>query len=331
MNRLLKPLAGVERSRESDHDARPPGGVQATLEGPAFVSLIIGIAIILLWSYAGSFYILGERWLTEPDYSHGFIVPFFSIFLLWRRRELLTLTPTVSPSAVLTGCLLVVLAGLMRWIGIYQQFDLLGPTSLLPALMGVCLVVGGWSWGKWCWPAVLFLIFMIPLPGFISGQLSHPLQRIGTILSTFSLQTLGIPAIARGNVIYLTEARIGVVEACSGLRMLNVFFAITIGASFILKRPLWEKAVLVLSAPLIGVVTNVMRITITGIAHEFFSRELADHLFHDLAGLLMMPIAIGLLMVEAWLLKRLWIEEDVDGKVDLGFGDRKRLHTGEAT
>ncbi|EAQ81554.1 membrane protein, putative [Blastopirellula marina DSM 3645] len=286
--------------------------------------------MILVWSYVGSILMLSERWLTEPDYSHGFVVPLFSIYLLWRRRDLLRQTSTITWSAVLTGCGLILAAGVMRWIGIYQQFDLLEPASLIPCLMGAFLIIGGWSWGKWSWPAVCFLVFMIPLPGFISGLLSQPLQRIGTIVSTFSLQTLGIPAIARGNVIYLTEARIGVVEACSGLRMLNVFFAITIAASFILNRPNWEKAVLILSAPLIGVVTNVMRITITGVAHEFFSRELADHLFHDLAGLLMMPIAVALLVLEAWLLKSLWLEGKA-GRVNLGLGERKRLKTGDAT
>jgi len=307
MSELLKPFAGSKQVGKTVEPSTPDPGLEPSLHRNAFAALIVAV---LIWSYFNSLWDLSERWFSEPDYSHGFIVPFFSAYLLWHRREMVSWTPVISGTAALTGFVLIAIAGAMRWIGVYQQFELLDSISLIPCLMGVLLIVGGWEWARWSWPAVLFLGFMIPLPGFLSGMLSHPLQRIGTIASTFVLQTLGISAIARGNVIYLSEARIGVVEACSGLRMLNVFFAITVAASFILNRPRWEKVVIILSAPFIGILTNVFRISLTGIAHEFFSRELADHLFHDLAGLLMMPIAIGLLMLECALLKHLFLTKD---------------------
>jgi exosortase len=195
----------------------------------------------------------------------------------------------------------------MRWASIYFHYVLLDAVSLLPCLAGVTLLLGGWRVLRWAWPAILFLVFMIPLPGGLAGLLSHPLQRVATITSTYLLQTIGVPAVAQGNVIWLTSGNIGVVEACSGLRMLILFIAICVGASFLIQRPLWEKGFVICSALGIGVVTNIIRITVTGILYETAGSELAEMVFHDLAGWLMMPLATGILGLELLLLSKLLV------------------------
>ena len=89
---------------------------------------------------------------------------------------------------------------------------------------------------------------MIPLPYRFEVALAGPLQRIAVISSTYLLQTFGLPAVAEGNIILLSEARIGIVEACSGLRMLVVFFALSSAVALVIRRPFWERAVVVASA-----------------------------------------------------------------------------------
>ena len=64
---------------------------------------------------------------------------------------------------------------------------------------------------------------------------------MATTASTYLLQTLGFMAFAEGNVIQLNEARIGVVEACSGLSMLITFFALSTAAALVVKRPLLDR------------------------------------------------------------------------------------------
>jgi exosortase/archaeosortase family protein len=105
----------------------------------------------------------------------------------------------------------------------------------------------------------------------------------------------------------MTNAKIGVVEACSGLRMLMLFLAITVGASFLIKRPFWEKAFVALSALVIGVITNILRITVTAVLYEYVSAEWAERVFHDLAGWLMMPAATVLLYLELFVLSKLLV------------------------
>ncbi len=206
----------------------------------------------------------------------------------------------------------------MRWFSTYFFYPLLDAPSLLPCLAGVTLLAGGWAALRWAWPGIAYLAFMMPLPGAVAGILSQPLQRMATVSSTWLLQLLGVPAISRGNVIWLSAGKIGVVEACSGLRMLMLFLAITVGASFLIKRPLWEKVLVALSALFIGVTSNVLRITVTAILYEYVGQELAEKVFHDLAGWLMMPAATLLLCLELYVLSKLLMAPVKSGPVVVG-------------
>jgi exosortase len=205
------------------------------------------------------------------------------------------------------GLAFLLCAAAMRWFSNYYLYPLVDAASLIPCLTGVALLWGGWPVLRWAWPGIAYLIFMVPLPGVLASQLSHPLQRIATISSTWLLQLLGLPAIARGNVIWLSTGQLGIAEACSGLRMLMLFLAITVGASFLIQRPLWEKMLIGASALFIGVVTNIVRITVTAILYENVGHELAERIFHDLAGWLMMPAAALLLWLQLYLLSKVLI------------------------
>ena len=112
--------------------------------------------------------------------------------------------------------------------------------------------------------------------------------------STFTLQTLGFMAFSEGNVIQLNEARIGVVEACSGLSMLITFIALSTGMAMVVKRPLIDKIVLVLSSIPVALVANIARITLDRHPARDGGGKVADHFYHDLAGWVMIPLALVL-------------------------------------
>ncbi len=143
------------------------------------------------------------------------------------------------------------------------------------------------------------------------------MQKIGTIASTYVIETLGIPVMSRGNVILLPHGEVGVVEACSGLRMMMLFFAVCVGAAFVMKSSLAEKILIVLTAIPIAVVANVARITVTAILYEYASKEIGDKVFHELAGFFMMPFAVILLMLELGVLERMFVREESPGPFDL--------------
>jgi exosortase len=198
----------------------------------------------------------------------------------------------------------------LRLGGIYLRVLTLEGLSLIPFLMGIGSIVLGRSGLRWLAPGACFLVFMIPLPGFLSGQLSGVLQSVATLVSTFALQTIGVPAVAEGNVISLTNGQIGVAEACSGLRMLYAFFALTVGACLLIDRTVVEKAIIVLSAVPIAIAANCVRIIATGAAYEYLDSETAEHIFHDVAGWLMMPLGFVFLLGVLAILDRLIVLED---------------------
>lgn len=273
---------------------------------PGRAAAVALIAVLLAWTYSSSLAMLVGRWWHESDYVYGFLVAPFAAYLLWERRALAPKTPQSS----LWGLAFLGLMGLMRFASAYWQYQLIDPLSLVPCLAGVVLLVWGWPGLRWAWPSIVYLVFMVPLPGFLASMLSQPLQQIGATTSTYLLQTFGIPAVARGTVIGLSHADLGVEEACSGLRMLMLFLAVCTAAALVIDRDPWQRIVLVVSAAPIAVIANVLRITVTGILYETSGAEWAEIVFHDLAGWLMMPLAVILSWLEMGLLDMIFRPAD---------------------
>jgi len=293
--------------------ATPDAGGQSAGRPAAQRALILisGAALVgvFVWTYWRPIGTLVDRWWNDADYVYGFLVPPAAAAILWVRRGMLA---SFTPRGSLWGLPLIALAGAMRWVSAYYYFALVDPMSIVPLAAGLVLFVGGWRALHWAAPAIALLVFMVPLPGFVAGALSHPLQRIGTIAATYTLQTIGLPATAQGNIIRLGENELGVVEACSGLRMMMLFFAVCFAAAFLVKRPVLDRTVLILSAAPVALAANVVRIVTTGILYETVGQEAGDALFHDLAGWFMMPLAVVLLWGEMKLLDCLLIPAETD-------------------
>lgn len=282
-------------SAKVDFLARLRGLVRSS---PAEVVGVAGATAALLWVYWPTLGELAHRWGHDSQYSHGYLVPLFALYLLWARRGL-------APAGFAPrwwGLPLLLAALALRLAGTALFLPWLAEASLLPCLAGLFALAGGWRALRWAWPAIAFLAFMVPLPYRLEVALAHPLQRVATLASTYALQTLGLGACADGNVIRMGEVRMGVVEACSGLAMLVIFFALSTAVALVVRRPLLDKVLIFLSALPIALIANVLRITVTGVLHRTAGSYLANLVFHDLAGWLMMPLALGLLWLELRLL-----------------------------
>ncbi|MHC4875304.1 MAG: exosortase/archaeosortase family protein [Planctomycetota bacterium] len=267
--------------------------------------LLGGAVVALVWSYWPTLTALAERWSVDPQYSHGFIVPLVAAGLIWYRRELLA---EREPSPSWIGLPLIVLGVGMRLAGSRFYFEALDWLSLLPTAAGICLLLGGRNAWRCAWPGIVFLSFMLPLPYRIETMLAGPLQSVATMASTFTLQTIGFPAVAEGNLIRIGDTTIGVAEACSGLRMLVVFFAVSTAVAIVIDRTVWERGLIVVSAVPIAVLCNVVRISLTGVLFETVGSAWAKLVFHDFAGWLMMILALVALRIELWLLSSILVE-----------------------
>lgn len=268
--------------------------------------LLATIGGLMLWAYWTTLGELARLWSHDPQYSHGYLVPAFALYLLWQRRQQLA---NVSAGLNGGGLLLLAAGTALRMAGSFFFLPWLDVVSLLPCLAGVCVLLGGWRSLRWSWPALAFLLFMLPLPYRFQVALAQPLQRLATQASAYLLQTLGSPAVAEGNIITINDVRIGVVEACNGLSMLVTFFALSAAVAMLLRGHWIYRLAIVFSALPIALAANVIRIVVTAVLHEKVGSEIANIVFHDWAGFLMMPLALSMMFVELWLLRRVLVEQ----------------------
>jgi exosortase len=275
-------------------------------EGRSAWMAILLLTGLLIYSYWPGLLNAQSSW-SNPQYSHGWIVPLFSVALLfWWRKPV----EPVTLSARIAGMLLLLASFGLRLAVARYRIVTIDMYTFVPALAGVFLLVGGWSMFRWAWAPIAFLIFMYPLPDEATRYLLGPLQTLATIVSTYALQTLGLDAFREGNQIVVGEMHLGVVDACSGLRMLTIFVALSVALVLLGDRAWWENLVILASAIPIALIVNSIRITVTGLLYQVANSELAEMVFHDLAGWVMMPMALGMLFMLQQILALLFVTED---------------------
>ena len=270
---------------------------------------IVLLAGLLLLVYGSSIRRMIQVWSTDPRYSHGFLVPLFSAYLLKKglgKPE----DQLQGRGAVRWGLGLVALGLTIRFLGVVIHLDWFQVASLLPLLAGIAFLIGGWPLFGLTWRPILFLGFMIPLPYRLELAISEPLVRLSTQLSTYALQTLGLPAIARGNSIAIGDSVMGIAEACSGLGMVLMFLALATALAMLWPAAWIQRLLLVASSIPIAVAANALRITISGVLLVGFGDQLAFSVYHDVAGWLMMPLALVLLWVSILGISRLFVTVD---------------------
>lgn len=266
-----------------------------------------GLVLLLVIAYFDMFRLTSAAW-REGLYSHGWIVPVFSLVLLWMRWQPFGPVPAHERWI---GVGLLALGLSTRLFAAELGMHPVDRISFLPSIFGVFMLVGGMHIIRWAWPALFFLVFMFPLPNVLERPVLGGLQKLASICSTFVLQTMGMAAFRQGNLISIPGSELNIAEACAGLRMGTIFAAMAVFMVFIIERPWWDKFVILLSAIPIALLVNIIRITIIGLLYWITpDNNIAHKLGHDWAGLFMMPLALGFLWLELQILERLTIPVD---------------------
>ena len=269
--------------------------------------LAIGaVALAFVLAYWQNLHLLIQIWSEEEDYSHGFLVVPIALLILWERLKGWEpkSSGVVAPTAWWGWVFLVVFLAL-RAIAFELNSSWLEAVTILPAIVGLTWSFGGWPLLRRIWPAIAFLVFMLPLPQLLNNWLALPLQLIAATSSRFLLQLSGMWVIQEGNVLNISTShgteQLDVVRACSGLRMLMTMAATVSAVIFLIPLPKWERITLFLSIVPVALVSNMARIVATGWSYYLFTNKDYKDWAHDLSGWLMMPL--GLLLV--------WLEHKV--------------------
>jgi exosortase len=281
---------------------------KATLGALAAATLVFGLA------YFQNFRTLITTWREDQNYSHGFLVIPIAVWILWQR--LTGVKPDPSAGAVPAPWWgWVFLTAVLAVRAFAYEWNSQGLENVTILLAIACLT---WTFGSWpllrrSWPAIAYLVFMLPLPPTINNMVALPLQRIATTGSCFLLQLSGFWAIQEGNVINLKTPAgmmpLDVALACNGLRMMMTMVATAMAIIILVALPMWKRIVLLVSIVPIALLSNILRITATGWCYYYFTGPHAKEWAHDVSGWLMMPLALALVVLElgilAWLVPAL--------------------------
>jgi len=279
----------------------------ATVRSTPWVASVAGTVAVLAFVYFPLFrYSFGE-WL-KPDYSHGFLVPLFSVYLAWAWRAW---APDVLAWPDVRGLLFIVAAAPVFLVARYTNFatEWLQGLSFVLAVLGAVTVFGGVASLRWLYAPVLFLMFMFPLPYRVEILLGWPLQKVAAVGSEYVLQTIGYPTYRDGVVLHCQDHLLEVQNACNGLSMLLTFLTLSTVMALVVKRS-WPDRVGILAAAVpIAILSNVLRISLTGVLYNEAGKELGDKVFHDFAGWMMMPLALGVLWLGLKALDWVFLED----------------------
>jgi exosortase D (VPLPA-CTERM-specific) len=242
------------------------------------------VAFALLVTFIPYYNVLGglyQIWNVQPEYSHGILIPWISLFLIWRQRDALARTQFVGSW---TG-LAVMIGGVLLWfLAELSTIYVVGQYSFLVELCGVVLALGGAALMRILAMPIGMLLLMIPLPAFFYGPLSLKLQLLSSALGVAVIRLFGISVYLEGNVIDLGSMQLQVVEACNGLRYLFPLMTLAFLVAYFFKVPLWKRVLLVVASIPTAVLMNSLRIGLIGVTVEYWGRRAAEGLLHDFEG-----------------------------------------------
>jgi exosortase len=235
------------------------------------------------------------QWWDDPNYSHGFVVPLFSAFLVWSRRDELKGLVTTGHW---TG-LLVLLAGVAALVvGEVGSENFLTRSSLVVVLTGLLLFNVGWPVVRAMAFPLVFLFFMIPLPATVFYAITFPLQRLAAQNAAWALDMLGVPVLMDGNILHLSRISLGVVEACSGIRSLISLLAVAVAWAYLTLPGVVSILILAAAAVPITILANAVRVVTTGLIGQWLGIEYAQGFFHSASGWVIFLVAfVGLAVV----------------------------------
>ncbi len=229
------------------------------------------------------------QWWNDADYSHGLLVPFVSLYLIWRKRAELAEIPS-RPSF---AGLFVVLGSLgVMFLGSLGAELSLARVSIVGVICGLIVYFRGWATLKALTFPIAFLLFCIPLPHLLYNEIVFPLQFIASGFATRVLEILNIfPIMREGNVLVMPGLRLEVVEACSGIRSLISLLALAAGYGYLAEKSNVVRWLMFLAMVPLAIISNGTRVMITALMAHYIGPQAAEGFMHEFSGWVIFVVA----------------------------------------
>lgn len=232
------------------------------------------VAIVVLYSHTALG--MASIWSRSETYAHGFVVPFLSLWLIWRIRH--SLAPMVPRPSSLAWLFMLGAAGL--WLaGDLVAVNAVTQFALVLLLVLAVPAVLGWALARAMAFPLGFLFFAVPIGDFMLPQLMEWTADFTVV----ALRWSGIPVYREGLQFIIPSGAWSVVEACSGIRYLIA--SLTVGSLFayLSYRSLTKRWLFVGVAILVPLIANWLRAYMIVMIGHLSGNELAtgvDHLVY---------------------------------------------------
>ncbi|OUR71055.1 VPLPA-CTERM-specific exosortase XrtD [Methylophaga sp. 41_12_T18] len=259
----------------------------------------IALAILTYWNGLAEAVF---RWGSQEEYSHGYLIPLVSLYILWEKQALIK--ASIGPP-LKSGLLVILISILLYIVGEISALFILIQYSFVFLLLGLSLVTFGKA-TKFTVAPILLLLFAIPLPYVIEVLLTAKLQLISSSLGVSFIRLFNIPVFLEGNVIDLGVYQLQVVEACSGLRYLFPLMSLGFIAAYFYQASFWKRAVVFLATIPVTILMNSFRIGAIGVMVDNWGISMAEGFLHDFEGWIIFMACAVILFIIIWLLEKLF-------------------------
>ncbi len=270
-------------------------------QSPVWIIKLAIIGGLLIGLYYDVLYKMIIQWSDDPNYSHGFLVPLISLYLVWERREELK-GVELRPSnqglfVIIFGFALLTVANISAEL-FTMRF------SFVVVIIGLVIFFLGYGFVKKVALPLGYLFFMIPLPYILYDSVAFPLKLFAARSSVYLLKLSDIPVFREGNLIYLSQTTLEVADACSGIRSLMSLIVIALAMAYFFQKGIKKKVLLVFLALPVAIAINILRIYVTGVLSHFYGEAAATGFLHEFEGFVMFAVAMVILIAICVLIAR---------------------------
>lgn len=256
------------------------------------ISLITLFTLYIFWP---TFKWMNLRF-SEPEsfYAHGYLVPFVSAYLLWRKKEQIL---KIDKAKEGKWIILLIFALIVHILAFYFEINFISGLFFIAV---ICALIGyncGYLYLRGVIFPVLFLFFMVPMPKAMTLGISFYLKIITARIAGFLISFI-VPLESSGSLIYLPNGVLTVGAPCSGLKSLIALAALSLLFAYLTGFNFKKQVLFFLSALPIAFFANIFRIMLLILVFYVYGSEIAMGWFHDFSGMLLFIVAfVGLVIL----------------------------------
>jgi len=271
---------------------------------PVVFAPLAVIAVAIWWNPLASLFALALR---NEQFTHILLILPISaalIFLQWETPA----GPSVLSAAVGSAWLLIaVMARVsMVWIGL-SSADVrlsLNILALIVWWIGAFLACfGSRAFRRALFP-LCFLLWMVPFPQFVLNPLVSLLQQGSASSARIFFAVAGIPVEQRGTLVHIPGLTLEVAPECSSMRSSMMLLITSMVCAQLLLHSFWRKVVVLAVAIPLCVVKNGFRIFALGMLATKVDPGFLTGRFHRHGGIVFLLIALLVIFLLLWLLRR---------------------------